>query len=332
MNMATQNKPVSFVLKGLMCAAFVGAILPDAARAQSPGDCVKLPRSGLILAVSNYNPFSGSEQASGTGQLLLERNPGFSGAFDVKVQLLDTDSVAGRPAIGTTGLTGVDVTAGGSGILKSGSPDFGAGGKWVSRFFDARTPQVTIPMIRLRVPGALDVAASNGAYTESLDLVVECSQGGQVWTQSAVSAVQLQVAVQSRLRATVVGSVNAGSVAIDPATGSAGSGLRVASSGPFSLEVQSENNFELRVAGGNPTPPADQRAAYTMQLAGESFGGSTSIGATRQCARTGLAGETLPLNLQLASNANRLRSGAYSDTLTITVTPMVSGPVTGCSS
>lgn len=331
--MATEKKPMGLISKALVCAGSVCAVVPQAAMAQTPADCVKLGGTGLVLAVSNYNPFSGSEQASAAGELVLERASGFAGAFDVKVQLLDFNSPSGVAAIGQTGLAGVTVTSGATGMLRSGSADFSAGSNWVSRSFRQNTSQITIPGIRLRVPGSLDVAASNSPYSETVDVVVECSQAGQTWTQTLSAGAQFQVAVQSRLRATVVGNVNAGSIAIDPVSGSAGSGLRVASSGPFSLEVGSDNGFELRLPGGNPNAPSDQRVSYTVSMAGGSFTGTTpAAGRKRQCGRTGLAGETLPVDLELASNANRLRSGDYSDVLTVTVTPNVVGPASGCTS
>lgn len=294
--------------------------------------------SPAVLSVTGYNPFESAVQASNPLSLTLTRNTAApdwnNGAFNVRLQILDADTLSGTPRIGTSPLSGLSVThttAGSGSILRAGPSNFAPGNPFALGEFVGNTQTLALTNFRLNVPGSIDVAS--GTYSESFDVALQCSRGSNVQTYLLPGAISAQVAVQARVRAVAVGNVTVGSILVNPASGIGQSALNVQSSGPFTVSVESLNAFALRPGGSVGTLPPDQIMPYALGFAGTSVGSSSTLAQrTRTCARTGTAGDSLPFQATLAGSAATLRRGQYGDTLTVTVTPALSGPSSGCTS
>jgi hypothetical protein len=153
------------------------------------------------------------------------------------------------------------------------------------------------------------------------------------------SAIQINVNVLSALQASYVGPAldfgdvgakTAAQVATDP--GPRTGYVRVASSGPFSVRMTSQNGYRLTYPGGNPAV-AEQSLRYRATFVGQTRDAANPAAIERVCARAGLAasGQLLPIQTTLIDGGvGRVAAPNYQDTLTVTVTPLVA-PQSGTS-
>lgn len=159
------------------------------------------------------------------------------------------------------------------------------------------------------------------------------------------NAVQINVNVLSALQASYVGPAlefgeigtkSSTQVASDP--GPRTGFIRVASSGPYSVEMRSEKGYRLSYPGGS-TSVANQAIGYQANLLGQTRSPANPATVLQVCSRAGLAGTApsqgirIPLTVTLLEGGQgKLPAPIYQDNLIVTITPLLdpqSGMVCG---
>lgn len=139
------------------------------------------------------------------------------------------------------------------------------------------------------------------------------------------NAITVQITVLSALQASYagpaldfgeIGNVTTPTVLGAPATYTRSGQVRVASSGPYSVAMTSANNYRLG-AGGPDT------VDYQATFLGQTVSNAAPTFTTRTCVRAGVAGTNLPISTRLLEGGQgKAPSPVYSDTISVTVTPL----------
>jgi spore coat protein U-like protein len=210
-------------------------------------------------------------------------------------------------------------------------------------FGGAAAPDQSTPFnLVVTVPAGLDLSAGQPIR---FDISYVCNGTGGMRDVAVptklTNAIQINVNVLSALQASYAGSaldfgeVGAKTDAQAPTDPGPRTGfIRVASSGPYSVEMRSEKGYRLSYAGGNPSI-ATQSIAYQANLLGQTRSPSDTSSIRQICSRAGLAGSgsgqgvRIPLTVTLLQGGQgKLPAPTYLDNLTITVTPLLD-PQTG---
>jgi hypothetical protein len=98
--------------------------------------------------------------------------------------------------------------------------------------------------------------------------------------------------------------------------------LRVASTGPYQVDVASQNNWRM-TATGAPTGNAAERIAYRYELLDQELDSSRPNFTPVRCQSSGVSGENIMLTATLTEGGmGKVPSPNYRDIVTITVTPL----------
>ncbi|HEY0044647.1 MAG TPA: hypothetical protein VGB62_08870 [Allosphingosinicella sp.] len=201
-------------------------------------------------------------------------------------------------------------------------------------FGGASAPEQSTPFnLQVTVPANTDLSAGDPIR---FDILYVCNGTGGLRDVTSptrlTTAVQINVNVLSALQASYVGpaldfgEVGAktdAQVASDP--GPRTGYIRVASSGPYSVRMTSQNGYRLTYPGGNAALAA-QSLRYRTTFAGQTRDAANTQPIERTCSRAGLAaaGTLLPIQTTLLDGGiGRIPSPTYQDTLTVTITPLV---------
>jgi hypothetical protein len=197
----------------------------------------------------------------------------------------------------------------------------------------AAADQSTPFNLTVTVPANTDLSAGEPIRFDILYVCIGTGGLADVTSPRRLSsAVQINVNVLSALQASYVGpaldfgdvgSRSSAEVATNP--GPRTGFVRVASSGPYSVRMTSQNNYRLTYPGGNPAV-ADQALRYRVSFVGQTRDAANPSAIERTCARAGLAsaGQLLPVEaVLLEGGVGKVAAPNYQDTLTVTVTPLV---------
>ncbi|HYJ83303.1 MAG TPA: hypothetical protein VEW26_10740 [Allosphingosinicella sp.] len=234
------------------------------------------------------------------------------------------------------------------------------------------TPNITVPLGNTPAPGVLrwDYSGNNSAsdvFTVNFTVIVPANidltasagllfdieygcngtGGGPPFSERATApnAYSLSIHVKSALQATYVGAaldfgevgdkttlvvLGAPATYSTPATGN---NVRILSSGPYKVEMTSQNAFRLTYPGGNPGT-ALQSLKYKALFLGQTvFNGSPAFAAVT-CARAGVPAseaDLLPIRATLLEGGDGKQVAPdYKDVITVTVSPLVSGAGVDC--
>jgi hypothetical protein len=193
------------------------------------------------------------------------------------------------------------------------------------------------------LPANLDLNAST---TLPFDAVFACSTtGGGSPTQQTgqiTNAVSFPITVLSALQATYagtalnfgeIGDVTTTQVTNAPLTYVTGANnyVRVQSSGPYQVQLTSQNSYVL-TPGGSGTADPLQRIQYRVKFLGQTRSPSNASVVQMVCPRAGVGNaveDHLFVQAQLAEGGNGKTTAAnYLDTLTVTIAPQAVGTVT----
>lgn len=166
----------------------------------------------------------------------------------------------------------------------------------------------------------------------AFDAVFFCNiQGGQsngaTYAGSINDAIKFPVTVLSALRASYQGTAldfgEIGQVtnAQAPTKILSGNNVRVESSGAYSVEMKSDNNYKLKKPGA---ATAGDEVGYKIRFLGQDRTPTAYTPITKTCARAGIGtAQYLPIVATLVEGgAGKNPSPTYSDYLTVTVTPL----------
>lgn len=281
------------------------------------------------VSIGNYDPFSPSAISSVTTTVTLTRITGTGGK---KTQ--DVNFYFAKPA----GSPAYQILYNGSNVLYeaptyAGAPSLNvnnasqAAGLVYVNFGGASAPDTLTLSFTVTVPAGADLSAGG---TIPFDIRYVCKGTGGLanvtTAQTITNAFSLNVTVLSALQASYsgpalnfgeVGTIDTPTVLGAPATYTRSGNVRVASSGPYSVALASANNYVL-------TAPGASTVAYQATFLGQTRSAASPSFGTTQCVRAGISGVNLPLSVRLQEGgATKIPASNYSDTLSVTVTPLV---------
>ncbi len=193
------------------------------------------------------------------------------------------------------------------------------------------------------VPANLDLTASANLL---FDIEYGCNGtgGGPPFSERSVApnAYAISVTVKSALQASYVGAaLDFGEVGDKttvevlgaPATYSTpptGNHIRIRSSGAYRVELSSQNAFRLTFPGGDPSAFL-QSLKYKALFLGQTMSNASPSFSAVTCSRAGVPegqADLLPIRATLLEGGDgKLVSPNYKDVITVTVSPLGSGPV-----
>jgi hypothetical protein len=319
--------------------AAAAALLLMSAAAEAQTTCGVTANAAAAGSI-NYDPFaSGSGLQQISIPFTLTRTTGSGGKKTQQVNFVLTKPI-GAPAY--------EVTYQGASILYTagslnGHPTLNSqsAGEVNFNFGGASQPDtVTLASpIVVTVPAGLDLSAG---LPINFDIVYVCDGTGglaNVTTPTTQpSAVHINVNVLSALQASYVGSAFAFGQVGDKTTTQiladasyttpSTNHLFVRSSGPYSVAVHSDNGYKLKFAGS--AGPNDE-LAYKAAFLGQVMSSTSTTFTQVTCQRASLTGENLAIRARLMEGGVGKSTSDYSDTITVTITPLtVAGTTVDC--
>lgn len=200
------------------------------------------------------------------------------------------------------------------------------------------TAQVTF---QVTLPSNLDVDATvNLAFDAYFGCNIQGGHDNGLQQQGSITnAVVFPITVLSALQASYagtaldfgeVGDKTTVDVLAAPATYTTPSTnhVRVRSSGPYTVELTSDNGYKMTFPGGNLATPTHV-LNYRLLFLGQTLNAAAPTFTTVTCLRAGVPAseaDMLPVVATLLEGGQgKLVSPTYSDILTVTVTPLLSG-------
>jgi spore coat protein U-like protein len=343
-------KRLFLVLSALIAGAL---LLPSAAQAQVRR-CLVVATSAA--GVANYDPFNPSALSINAVQITFNRLNGPGGE---KPAAIDFYIHSNNPA--TNGIQLIPTSVVGAG---------NASGLNQNIFYGTNVapPVIPVPLGGSPVPGTMryEFTGNNAASdvfvvtfnitlppnlslisSQSLNFDIEygCNGtgGGPPFSErsAAPDAYTLQIHVRSGLQGSYIGpalnfgevgdKTDAQAVLIDPTAGL--SKIRVASTGPYTIEMTSQNGYRMTFPAGNPATE-NQNLRYQLTFLGNTRNPSNTAAITKTCMFAGIGAPPLtggrdhPIGVQLLEgglDGTPEMPGAYQDILTITLTPLAAG-------
>lgn len=345
---------ISKLVAAMAALAGAGALLPAPAEAQVR-QCLVTAQS--TPAVANYDPFNPTALTINGVAITFTRSNGPGGA---KPSTIDMYVKAQTSA--ANGMQMIPVSVVGSGTATGLNQN-------IFYDTPGPVPNITVPLSNTPVAGVLrwDYSGNNPAsdvftvnfnlsLPANLDLTASSSLvfdieygcngtgGGQPFSERATApnAFTLSVKVLSALQASYVGTAldfdevgdkTTADVLLAPATYStpaSGNNVRVLSSGPYKIEMASQNAYRLTFPGGNPGT-AVQRLNYKALFLGQTVSNAAPTFTAVTCARAGVPAseaDLLPIRATLLEGGDgKQLSPDYKDVITVTVSPLAVGPV-----
>lgn len=333
----TMNRSTTY--PAALCASLIALAVADPAAAQSTRCGVT--GQATAPATITYDPFSSTGLSQVTIPLVLTRTRGFFIGRTNQVSLILTTPV-GSPAYdvtyqGSRVLYTEGATSGRPRALSSSDGGAGAAGEIRYDFGGLFSSDQSAPLnLRVTVPANADLSAGEPIV---FDMLYICSGEGGLSNVSTptklADSIVINVNVVSALQAYYAGSaldfgeigdVTTPEVLAAPDTYSTppSNTIRVKSSGPYEVQVRSQNDFKLTFPGGN-LADGSQTIRYKAYFIGKDVTSNSSFG-TKICSRAGVTGANgvLPIRaFLLEGGAGKAPSQNYADTITVTFSPIV---------
>jgi hypothetical protein len=339
---------LSLFRRALLGLAIAAGISPGAAFAV--GKCGLTTVSGGTANLT-YDPFNGTTTSINLTGVQLSRVNGAGGEKTANLEFYVKGTTAAQNG---TVLIPISATGSGSGgptgsniffgtnqspptlNISAGSPAPGVF-RWSFTGNNAASDIFTLNLT-LQLPANLNL---NAGSTLPFDIVYSCNGtgGGGPFTDTGTvsNAIVVNVIVLSGLQASYVGTnldfgevgnLTTAQVLAAPATYTTPTTnyIRVASSGPYKVDVASQNNYKLTFAGGS-LGNANQTLAYKGLFLGQTRTTASPTFTTVTCVRAGTdaAAGILPIRATLLEGGQgKTPASVYSDTITVTVTPLLS--------
>ncbi len=330
-----------FAALAMVAAAATGATAAHAAG--GAGISCGITGNASAGASITYDPFSPGGISSVPVTLTLTRLVDTGGKKTQEAYFILTKPV-GTPAYqvqatipgGTTYsnvLYGEDALPGTLPVISNTMP-----GQIAYNFGGASQPDVVTLNLLVTVPSGVDLSAGG---TINLGIRYVCKgTGGMPDVLSPASqpnAVTIDVHVLSALQASYagtaldfgeIGTVTTASLGGTPQRTSAGNYVAVRSSGAYNVTLSSANAFKLKNSGST----ANDQIGYRLRFLGVNVDNTTNpiagtVAITRSCSRAGVPSPGQSLYIQgtlLEGGQGKNPAPNYSDTLTVTVAPVVS--------
>ena len=329
----------------VLTGAATAALMAQPAAAQDGTHC-GVTGSAVAPPTITYDPFGSLGLIQIPIPLTLTRFVGSQGEKTQQVNFVLTER-AGSP--------GYQVLYQGTSILyvqgaTMGHPqiDSQAPGEVNYNFGGATQPDtIQLPSsVVVTVPPSVDLSAGRPI---DFEILYVCKGTGGLKNVSSPTvlpnAIHINVNVLSGLQASYVGSAldfgEVGDKSTAEVLGAPGAyatppesnNIRVASSGPYRIEVASLNGYRMTYAGGDVGDPR-RTLEYQLYFLGQTLSHASPLFVPTTCLRAGLGGIYLPIRARLmeggrgaAAGQEKTPSPSYADVVTVTVTPLLDGAV-----
>ena len=209
-------------------------------------------------------------------------------------------------------------------------PDFGDNGEIEARF-DLGV-HVNLITMAIRIPAGTEIVEP-GLLVLQFDVKYLCNHDDERTTHGLDNrGFTITLPVTNSVQASLVGTEpDFGEIGMlsdidvagaPPSTTERLQYLRVASTGPYEIDVVSQNGWRM-TAGGSPTGNAAERIAYRYELLGQRLSSGRPNFDPVQCEAAGVSGENIELTATLTEGGQgKVPSSNYRDIITITVTPL----------
>jgi hypothetical protein len=283
----------------------------------------------------SYNPFTSNFFASANLALTIDRSRFTSGGAKtqtVNFVLLPSSTV---PSSLIGGANGITMTYNGASILYPSQtaadganvPTVGsqAAGQ-VYHNYGGNTDTATFN-VNVLIPAGLDLVANPNI---PFDLYYTCmGTGGMSSVETPErfpNAASINITVASALQAYFAGSAldfgditNLTLTQAQAKTTGAGN-LRIRSTGPYSISVDSAKDFVM-TPGNAATTDANQRVPYELSIMGSTLRGTATM--TQTCARASMVEKSISVSAKLIqATAGKSAASNYRDEITVTFTPL----------
>ena len=338
----------SLFRKAMLAMAIAAGLSPGAALAA--GKCGLTTVNGGTANLT-YDPFSGNNTNINLTGVTLSRVNGPGGEKTANIEFYVKGTTAAQNGTilipvsasgsGNGGPTGSNIFFGTNQTppilnINAGSPAPGVF-RWAFSGNNAGSDTFTLNLT-LQLPANLNLIAGT---TLPFDIVYSCNGtgGGGPFTDTGTvsNAIVVNVTILSGLQASYVGTnldfgevgnLTTAQVLGAPATYTTPptNYIRVASSGPYKVAIASANNYKLTFPGGSLANAA-QTLAYKALFLGQTPTTASPTFNTITCVRAGTdaAAGILPIRATLLEGGQgKTPAGNYSDTITVTVTPLLS--------
>lgn len=284
-----------------------------------------------VVLSGSFDPFNPSGTTVQTLTITAHRPPAVGG---MKTQ--EVDFIYLRRPDTPASLTIVQTTTGGQ-ILENPpghilDPNNVNPNEVELNFGGVGQPDTQTFVVTVTVPSGADLPA--GTTDLNLDLKYFCKRTGNAPHDSGIdpNSLIVRINVLSALQASFVGpaldfgEIGGLTTAALPATPNSvkqrTGNVRVASSGPYSVALTSQNQFQMTYPGGS-LATANQRIPYALDFLGQVKTTASPTFTTVTCQRAGLTGQYLAVTpTLLEGGAGKVPSTNYQDILTVTVTPL----------
>jgi hypothetical protein len=181
----------------------------------------------------------------------------------------------------------------------------------------SNTAQVTFRVyVPANTPGT---DFGNGAYGETLNYVVQCTNGGNNSNpiDGPTSGPAVSLTIPNLVSLTTASAATLDFQNFTSLSQQLNVGLK--STGPVNVAIDSTNKLKMVRSGASAPYPDNSTILYSLSLRSVPVP-SLPANLTNQ-PRAGVAGTTWPLVLSLPSTPSGKVAGAYTDTITLTLTP-----------
>lgn len=276
-------------------------------------------------SIGNYNPFTGSGINQVTVTMNLTRFREANG-YTRHVDFYFVQA-SGSPAFTITH-SGWNVLYTAPAVHSLSVPFPPPSGTVFLDFGGYFSPDTQTNQFVVSVPGGLDLNAGDPLVFD-IRYVCDGENGlKDVFSPATLTdAMTIRINVLSALQASYAGPAldfgEIGSVTdLQASTHRVAGAIRVASSGPYTVNLSSANNYRMTFSGGN-LGDATQTVRYSTRFVGQTKSNASPTFTTVACQRAGIGGQNLPIEVTLQEGGStKVASPSYRDTLTVTVTPL----------
>ncbi len=292
-----------------------------------PFSPVGLPTTRITLTMQRINP-GGGAKTSHVGFFLTGQGPETNNSIVVPISAAGSVNIYGtnQNVFYNFGTPGPVLN------LETNTP----AGYMIVEFTGNNTASDFVTVVfDITLPPNLDIAASQ---TLDFDVNYHCkgTGGGPPFEDNGIipNAVSFPIKVLSGLQASYsghildfgeIGDKTDLDIANDQATYTKDGWVNVRSSGPYTVDMVSQNGYRMTFPGGN-LADASQRLLYTARFAGQTVNNASPTFNTVVCLRAGLSAKQLPLSAELNEGGTaKAPSPDYQDILSITLAPLAGG-------
>ena len=205
--------------------------------------------------------------------------------------------------------------------------------------FDSSLGLIVTRTFTMQLRISAGTAIDPGSYLAEFDVKYRCDYPNAFFADQGTTnrGFAVRFTVSNAVQASLVGSQpdfgeigtlsNLDVAGAPPSTTQRRHYMRVASTGPYEVNVVSQNGWRMTASGG-PTSNTAERINYRYELLGQTLHSGRPNFTPVRCQSSGLSGENIALTATLTEGGQgKLPSPVYRDIIRITVAPLAMGTI-----